>query len=611
MAAPRIDRRPIRVGAFSGYAGDRYDGLLRQATHGNVDILFGDYLAEVNIARLALDRSQDPTKGYEMRFFRQFCDAVDVIVEKRLRVVTNAGGLNPSALAEACDKLLKSRGYQEMKVAAVTGDDVLPFISSLTTDGEHFPHLEDQRPLASWGLKPISANAYCGARAIVGALDAGADIIITGRVTDASPVIAASQWWHGWSWNAYDRLAGALLAGHCIECGPYCTGGNFSGFKSLGAERCIDLAFPIAEVSADGTFIITRPEQGNFNGVVTIDTVRSQMLYELQGNIYLNPDVQGILNDVQVQEVGRDRVRVFNVKGAAPPDTTKVAICAVGGHQAEQWVCATGLDIKEKFANVELHVKAHLGEKINEFNVFDFTQYGVPQEDPSTEALGTAMLRIFAQAPKLEAFSHFDNMLQLAFVEGLGHFPGMHFNLDTRICLPKPYIEYWPALMNIKYLTNQYQFVGAESAVAVTGPSQITAPLRQSNYDSTGKELDSSVVLETVRGPLGWIVHARSGDKGGNVNVGFYVRHEDEYPWLRSLLSHKKMVELLSKEFVGNKIERVEFPGIWAVHFVVHDYLGNGVSSTSRMDALGKSLAEFLRAKYVNLPKKFLARGRI
>ncbi|KAF8874373.1 hypothetical protein CPB85DRAFT_1236417 [Mucidula mucida] len=580
------------------------DGLLRQATHGNVDILFGDYLAEVNIARLALDRLQDPTKGYEMQFFRQFSDAVDMIVEKRLRVITNAGGLNPSALADACDKLLKSRGYQEVKVAAVTGDDVLPFISSLTTNGERFPHLEDQKPLASWGLEPISANAYCGARAIVGALEAGADIIITGRVTDASPVIAASQWWHGWSWNAYDRLAGALLAGHCTECGAYCTGGNFSGFKSLGAERCIDLAFPIAEVSADGTFVITRPEEGDFNGVVNIDTVRSQILYELQGNIYLNPDVQGILNDVQVQEVGRDRVRVYSVKGAAPPDTTKVAICAVGGYQAEQWVCATGLDIKGELFSA---CKGTFGQEDQEFSVFDFTQYGTAR-DPLTEALGTAMLRIFAQAPKLEAFSHFDNMAQLAFVEGLD-ISRNAFQRERNMTLA----------FSIDNFSDEHQ-VSDESVSLCWCRVCCNCYRTKSNhcfvttveFDSAGKgQVDPSIALETVRGPLGWIVHARSGDKGGNVNVGFFVRHEDEYPWLRSLLSLKKMIELLSEEFVGNRIERVVFPGIWAVHFVVHDYLGNGVSSTSRMDALGKSLAEFLRAKYVDLPKEFLARGRI
>jgi hypothetical protein len=347
------------------------------------------------------------------------------------------------------------------------------------------------------------------------------------------------------------------------------------------------------------------------NGVVTDVTVRSQILYEIQGNVYLNPDVQALIDDIRVTDLGRNRVRVDRVKGVAPPETTKVGICGVAGYQAECWVAATGLDIADKFEVMRRQIFENLGDKIKEFDVFDLTQYGVPKENARTEAEGTAMLRVMAQAKSMDAFGPAGHLLPLVNPDGLGHFPGFQWQMDSRTCIPVPFMEYWPARVHVKHLPLTVRFVGSIMKIPVDpiAPADTKPVVKQRDYDPAA--FDAGKWGPTTPGPLGWVVHARSGDKGGNANVGFFVRSPDEYEWLRTLLSKPKMVELLGDEYKGNRIERVEFPGMLAVHFVVHDYLGRGVSSTVRMDSLAKGVAEFLRARHVDVPNKFLLKSKI
>lgn len=495
-----------------------------------------------------------------------------------------------------------------MKIAYVEGDDLMSRLDELSSLGEDFHHLEDSsRKLSDWGLKPASANAYVGARGVYEALKAGADVVISGRCTDASPLIAAAAWHHNWKWDEYGPLAGALLAGHCLECGGYVTGGNSSGFLKIGPYY--DLTMGIAEIDRDGVFIVTK--RPGTNGVVNANTVRSQILYEIQGNIYLNPDVTADIANILVEDLGNDRVRVSGVRGLPPPDTTKAAITAVAGYQAEAMIFATGLDVEEKFAVHREQIRRYFGKELAKFSTFDMTQYGVAAANPETEAQATAMMRIFAQAPTLDAFGPTKSLWPFVNPEGLGHYPGWQWQMDLRTATPTPYMEYWPGRVKQAHLPLKVSFVGSQDESITASPPEHTAPrVVSEDYDSTepASSLDQG---ETVEGPLGWIVHARSGDKGGNANVGLFVRHEDEYPWLKALLSKEGLIRLLSKEYDGFRIERVEFPGMLAVHFVIHDYLGKGVSSTVRMDSLAKGLAEFLRARYVQLPTKFLERGKI
>lgn len=323
--------------------------------------------------------------------------------------------------------------------------------------------------------------------------------------------------------------------------------------------------------------------------------------------------MQALIDDIRVVDLGRDRVRVDGVRGIAPPDTTKVGICGVAGYQAECWVAATGLDVAEKFEVLKRQVYENLGkEGLAAFDVFDMTQYGVPVENARTEAEGTAMMRVVAQAKSLDAFGPAGHLLPIVNPDGLGHFPGFQWQMDSRTCIPTPFMEYWPARVHVKHLPLTVSFVGSDKKIDVPPLSpRETEPVRaQRDYDPAGS-FDASLYGPTTPGPLGWIVHARSGDKGGNANVGFFVRHKDEYDWLRTLLTKAKIVQLLGDEYKGNRVERVEFPGMLAVHFVVHDYLGKGVSSTVRMDSLAKSVAEFLRARHVDLPNKFLVKSKI
>jgi hypothetical protein len=437
--------------------------------------------------------------------------AAKAIGAKRPKVITNAGALNPKGCAEQVSKILKEEGI-DMKVAYVEGDNLLPRMDELRAKGETFYHLEDSnRLLSSWHLEPASANAYVGARGIYEALKAGADIVIAGRCTDASPVIAAAAWYHNWSWDNYDALAGALLAGHCVECGAYVTGGNSSGFRAI-KHKYYNFSMGIAEIEKDGTFVITK--QKTLNGVVTSTTVRSQILYEIQGNVYLNPDVQAIIDDIKVTDLGSDRVIVTGVRGLPPPETTKAAICAVAGYQAESMVFATGLDIQEKFDTLRLQINTHLAKQPVQFDVFDMTQYGVAQQDPKSEAEGTAMMRIFAQARDIKAFGPVRNLAAFINPDGLGHFPGFQWQMDMRTCTPVPFMEYWPGRVKQKHIQLSYSFVGSDKKVLVPQVHE-TAPVQpQADYDA--KPFNASAYGPTTRGPLGWVVHARSGDKGGS-----------------------------------------------------------------------------------------------
>jgi hypothetical protein len=310
---------------------------------------------------------------------------MDVIAEKRIKVVVNGGGLNPKALAWRCQELINKNGYN-LKVAFVSGDDRLSHVKASLKDHGNLPqHFHDDVKNAGLAksqearsdLKDsdiLASNAYLGARAIVKGLENGADIIICGRVADASPVVGAAWWWHGWSDQDYNGLAGALIAGHLVECSAYVTGSNFSGFHRFNLDTFVDVGFPIVEIAEDGTCIITKHE--GTNGMVTEDTVRCQLLYEIQGSSYLNSDVKAILDDVEVHEIGKDRVKVSGVIGHPPPPTTKLAIFYAGGFEAQILVNASGYATSKKFALFEKQIRIAL-EKVGLLESFTELEFQV------------------------------------------------------------------------------------------------------------------------------------------------------------------------------------------------------------------------------------------
>ncbi|KEF59614.1 uncharacterized protein A1O9_04460 [Exophiala aquamarina CBS 119918] len=610
-------KRPILVGSVSGSTGDRLDGL-KSMLRGDIiiDAIIGDWLSEVNLASRSLQLRAGKKGGYEPGFLYSLREGLDDYLNyqnQNVRIAVNAGGLNPKGLAEEVQNLLCSRG-SEKRVAYVVGDNLLSQLENLDIQ----PLTRATGNFQNWKRKYpeiILANAYIGCWGIVRALAEGADIVICGRCTDASTVMGVTAWWHGWSQGEFDKLAGSLMAGHLIECGCYVTGGNFGGFQNLN-PRYYDLSYPIAAIAADGTSVIQK--HANQNGIVTTDTVRGQFLYEIQGSFYYNPDVIADITRINFDQVGKDSVQVSGVRGLPAPETLKIAIMAIGGYQAEFSLYVTGLDTKEKAASFELMSRRMVDE--SQFEILEFQLYGSPKGNPRNQLESTLQLRIFAQAkdPKAVAPGRFLGPLMSNQLSG---YPGLTANFDFRTADPKLFCTYFPGLVNQKHVQQVVHFATMEdSAPGILAP-RATAytpvdllPI-QPDYQPTNPVALPSFGA-TVRAPLGLAVYARSGDKGANVNVGFFFPrgpHESaKYEWLRNFLTTSTLRELLADEATSDTyIERCEFPNIRAVHFVIHGILGAGVSSSVKMDSLGKNVAEYLRARHVDIPQKFLEKKAV
>ncbi|KAF5373616.1 hypothetical protein D9758_000983 [Tetrapyrgos nigripes] len=593
-------KRPVRIGNCSGAVGDGFHQLYRQATEGPVDAIFGDYLSEMNIAWRALEMKEDSRRGYEAFFLGQldYMNTAEIIAQKGIKLITDAGAFNTFGLYQETKKLFAAKGFPDVKVAWVEGDSVTEEVVAQASVSGRFPHLDiSEQDLSTVKSEILSANAYIGLRGVVAALEAGAQIIICGRICDATAVMAVSFWWHGWSETDYDKLAGSLVAGHIIECGAYATGGNFCGFKSI--PNLVDPGFPIVEMSADGTFIVTMHD-GCRSGAVTVDTVTAQLVYEIQGPTYLNPDVAAGLEDIQITQVGKNRVRVTGVKGSPPPPTAKLAVQTFGGYQGELSMYAVGLDIDEKFALLKKQVFSTVDPA--RFIKITIDKYGSSEPNQSLKT-ASVQLRLFMQASTPEPIREVQKYWLWWM---MCTFPGAFMNMDTRTLVPKPFTIFFPAKIDQSSLRVKTH-IGDE--VIQIAPVSKTQPF--SGQRSYGPRSITSLTSfgPTRKAPLGSIVLARSGDKGANSNVGLWVRHDDEWPWLQSFFTVETFIKLLRDDWKDEyRVERFEIPSIRAVHFVCYGLLEDGTCSSSLLDCLGKAVGEFLRAQVVDVPEKFLNR---
>ncbi|KAJ5628520.1 hypothetical protein N7490_010748 [Penicillium lividum] len=612
-----VEKRPVRVANCSGYHGDPAYEMYRQATLGDVDFITGDYLAEVNLANNAFAWRDGKHPGYEETAWEGLRQTIDVIAEKRIRVVINGGALDPKALALRTKALVSEKNLN-LQVAFLSGDDLYPLVGpNMPTTKEGLAHLDSGNPsvvppdltyafLNTKDGKPVpmvSAHAYLGARGIVDGLRRGADIIICGRVSDASPVIAAAWFWHDWAETDYDKLAGSLIAGHLIECSAYVTGGNFAGFDKYPSENLLSPGFPIAEIAKNGTCTITK--HPGTQGMVNVDTVRSQFLYELQGTTYLNSDVSAHIADVQVIDVGEDRVHVSGIRGSPPPSTTKFAVFYQGGYEAQILMNATGYATSEKWDLLEKQIRHFLPDEAkHELETLEFQRVGTPSPNPASQLESTTYLRIFVASPNEKAV--------LAVVKAMGnislkHFSGYHLSMDLRTALPLPFLAYYPALIKQSDIPEKINFVDGSDTIRSyeTGhPPRYEELGIRVNYDAKSPWVFKGPQKE-IR--LGEIALARSGDKGGNLNMGLFATNPAHWPWLQSYMTRDRMRELISKDWKDSFfIERVEFPHIHAVHFVIYGILGRGVSSSSRLDGFGKGFADYIRDKVVSVPLEVL-----
>lgn len=600
------DKRPIRIGNASGAIGDGIDQIYRLAISGAVDAITADYLAEFNIAWRAIEMQTRPDLGYEPSFLEQLAwnngAGARAVADSRVKVVHDGGALNPRGLAEKVDEYFRSLGVRGVKVAWVEGDNVTEQIkANRLGEVKHLDYAGVR--FDAEGQQTLAANVYTGQRGILKALEAGADIVICGRCCDASPVTALASWWHGWAPTDHNALAGSLMAGHLIECGAYVTGGNYCGAKEIPVMHHV--GYPVAEIAPDGTSIITKPEGSN--GAVTVDTCTGQLLYEIQGVHYLNPDVTARIDGAKLEQVGRDRVRLSGIAGLQAPETSKLSICLFGGFQAEICGYAAGPDTDFKFQLMKDQVLRQINK--SDFTTFSIEKYGSVPTDPKSQQECTVTFRMFAQSPNKEAFTQFRRAI---FYNGMQGYCGLHLNMDWRTMEPKPYVRYIPALVNQVLLPDL-------TIHFVTGETSKAPPVQPGNLSTHGLPRGPWVSQPVpsprpspeggvVRRPLGDLFFARSGDKGGNANIGFWVRSPAAYPFAQSFLTESRLIGLLGDDWDGSRhsIERCEFPHLGAVHFVVRGFLQEGVSSSSVLDGFGKSVGEFLRTRIVDMPARLL-----
>ncbi len=564
------DRAPVRIANCSGFYGDRLAAAREMVDGGPIDVLTGDYLAELTMLILAKAQAKDPGAGYARTFLSQVEDVLGTCLERGIRIVSNAGGLNPAGLAAAIDALgLPAR------VAYVEGDDLRGSLDAITP------------PVAG---KPVSANAYLGGWGIAAALAEGADVVVTGRVTDASLVVGPAAWWHGWAPTDWDALAGAVVAGHVIECGPQATGGNYPFLDEIIDRRYP--GFPIVEVAADGSSVITK--QPGTGGLVSVGTVTAQLLYEIAAPAYLGPDVTTHFETVTLRPDGEHRVAITGVRGSPPPATLKVALNDVGGFRNTMTLVLTGLDIEAKAARAEELLFAVLGGK-ERFAEVDVRLLRFDRADAPSNEQATAHLRVTVKDadPRKVGRAFSNATMELA----LGGYAGFH--TTTPPSSESAFGVYRPAAVLRSAVTQAVVLPGGERRVIAdppTGPVPQPAPPAQAAAPSG----------PYVRAPLGRVAGARSGDKGGDANIGLWARDDAGYAWLATFLTVPRVRELIGPEAAGLPMDVYPLPNLRAVNVVVHGLLGDGVASSTRPDPQAKGLGEYLRSRIVDLPSALL-----
>ncbi|MER5345301.1 acyclic terpene utilization AtuA family protein [Streptomyces mirabilis] len=561
---------PLRIGNASGFYGDRFDAMREMLTGGPLDVLTGDYLAELTMLILGRDRLKNPSGGYARTFLGQLEECLGLAHERGVRIVANAGGLNPAGLADAVRQLAERLGIP-VRVAHVEGDD-----------------------LTAGHPRSLAAHAYLGGAGIAACLRAGADIVVTGRVTDAALVTGPAVAHFGWAPDAYDRLAGAVVAGHVLECGTQATGGNYAFFTDHDPARLRHPGFPLAELHEDGTSVITKHD--GTGGLVDIGTVTAQLLYETSGARYAGPDVTARLDSVRLTQEAPDRVRISGVRGEAPPPTLKVGLNRLGGYRNEVVFVLTGLDIEAKAALVRDQMEAALDAAKSRPTEVRWDLARTDHPDAPTEETASALLRLVVRDPDQDAVGR---TLSGAAIElALASYPGFHviappgkgspYGVFEDVYVPQGAVEHVAVLHD-----------GRRVPVA---PATDTLVLEPAPEPALPEPLPPG---PTRRAPLGVVAGARSGDKGGNANVGVWVRSDDAWRWLVHQLTADRFQNLIT-ESRHLKVVRHTLPNLRALNFVVEGILGEGVASQHRFDPQAKALGEWLRSRHLDIPEALL-----
>ena len=574
----------------SGYLGDKLSAAKELVDGGEIHVLTGDYLAELTMALLFRMKMKDAEKGYATTFLKQMNDVMGLCLDKNIKIVANAGGLNPRGLAAELQKIAGELGIHPT-IAYIEGDDLLPRIAELQEKGETFTHLDKGISLKDAGAMPITANAYFGGWGITKALSQGADIVIGGRLADAALVSGPCAWKFGWAEDDWDRLAGAYAAGHIIECGAQATGGNYSFIDEIPTFK--NVGYPIAEIHDDGSFVITKhPGTG---GLVSVGTVTAQLLYEIREPAYLTPDVKARFDTIHISQEGPDRVLIDGVKGEPPTDSAKVCINNLFGYRNSMTVVLTGLDIEKKAKIVQDTLFDLLGGRDN-FKVADVQLIRIDKENPTHIDEACAHLKISLMDPDQKKVGKFFSakLVEMA----LSNIPG--FTLTSPPSDATPALQHWPTLVSNEFLEQQVFVDGQEFRVTVA-PSY---PDFEVSPSEPVKTMDVPMKnLQKIH--FGRLFATRSGDKGGNANLGVWGKNINTYSFLKQFLTVDRLKALLP-DMGPFDIERYELPNLLAVNFYIKGVLGEGVAASVRNDPQAKTLGEYLRAKVIEVPEHIL-----
>ena len=588
-AESRKGKDQVIIANCSGFFGDRLSAAREMVLGGPIDVLTGDYLAELTMALLFRQKLKNPAQGYVPTFLRQMEEIMGECLARNIKVVSNAGGLNPRGLAEELRKIADKLGLAP-RIACIEGDDLMGRLGELQASGEAFVHLDKGVSLKDAGANPITANAYLGGWGIAEALSRGADIVVGGRIADASLVVGPAAWWFGWKKNDWDRLAGAVVAGHIVECGAQATGGNYSFIEEV--PSFLKVGYPIAEVYENGSSVITKhPGTG---GLVSVDTVKAQLLYEIREPKYLTPDVAARFDTITISQEGPDRVKIAGVRGEVHPETTKVCINCLGGYRNSMTLVLTGLDIEKKAKIIEDALFDHLGGR-GQYAVEEVQLVRSNKEDPETNDEAFAYLRVSVMDPDQKKVDRFSaKIVEL----GLANIPG--FTATAPPAKGTPAILHWPALVCGRAVAQRITMNGEGFTVEFTAPAAAAKAL-----EAPEVKIPPAPGGKLVRIPFGRVFATRSGDKGGNANLGVWAKTSAAFAFLREFLTTARLKEIL-RDLSAYEMERYEMPNLLALNFYIRGVLGEGVAASLRSDPQAKTLGEYLRAKMVEVPESIV-----
>ena len=583
----------LRIANAGGYWGDDLAQFKRQIELGPVDVVTLDFLAEITMSIMQKQRARDPRAGFARDFIDQVEQALPLLVERGVKVVTNAGGVNPLACRGTLLERVQQHGHT-MEIAAVVGDDLMERLGELVASGVALDHMDDGTPFAAIRDRVSSANAYYGAWPVVEALRAGAQIVVTGRCTDTGITLAPMIHAFAWRPDDWDCLAAGIVAGHIVECGAQSTGGNFTDWRRI--RRFESIGYPLLEVSPDGSFVVTKhPGTG---GAVTVRTVKEQLVYEMgDPRSYVTPDVIADFASARLEQVGRDRVRVWGVRGRPAPPALKVSASYFDGWKASGTLIISAPEAPEKArAFAELFWK-RLGLEFEERGVelIGHSACWGPLAPPvdSPEVLLRLSVRDRDRA-KIEAFSRLVPAVILSGPPGVAVTGGRPQAQEV--------VAYWPALVPRDRARPSLVTRGGERTLEWPTPLlELVKPPALAR--PTWPKAKGSA--RTVSVPLSALAHARSGDKGDTCNIGVIARAPEIYPWLRKTLT----AALVKRRFRGicrGAVERHEAPNLWALNFLLHESLGGGGTVSLRLDAQGKTLSHALLAMPVKAPQALL-----